>query len=175
MKLGSLEVGALRALGVTALVFCVLLAVLDSAVNLWFPRFERLSDNFSTAYLEREAGALAKDPPEIVFLGDSVFWGYRLRPQQSVVSLLDRAGLRSRNLSFEGGSPANTYAMLRLLEAKGVRPALVVFNVNAIGSRRPSTTRSRRTGSSTRCARISERRSFRTSTRPTHSTTPSKR
>ena len=38
--------------------------------------------------------------------------------------------MRSRNLSFEGGSPANTYAMLRLLEAKGVRPALVVFNVN---------------------------------------------
>jgi lysophospholipase L1-like esterase len=120
----------LGSLGVAALVLCALLAVLDVAVDRFFPRFERFSDNFSSAYLEREANALAKDPPEVVFVGDSVFWGYRLQPGQSVVSLLGRKGVRERNLSFEGGSPANAYAMLRLLEAKGVRPKLVVFNVN---------------------------------------------
>lgn len=120
----------LRALATTALVFSALLALLDLAVVRSFPRLERFSDNFSAAYLQREVATLAKDPPEAFFLGDSVLWGYRLRPEQDVVSLLNRRGLQARNLAFEGGSPANTYAMLRLLEANGVHPARVVFNVN---------------------------------------------
>ena len=124
------ELGVLGSFGIAALVLCALLAALDVVVDRFFPRFERFSDNVSSAYLEREATALAKDPPEIVFLGDSVLWGYRLQADQSVVSLLGHTGVRGRNLSFEGGSPANTYAILRLLEAKGVRPKLVVFNVN---------------------------------------------
>lgn len=130
MKAGSHDLRVLGALAVTGLVFCFLLAVLDAAVVAFFPRLDRFSDNFSTAYLERELGSLARQPPAIVFLGDSVFWGYRLQPQQDVVSVLERKGLHGRNLSFEGGSPANTYAMLRLLKARGVRPELVVFNVN---------------------------------------------
>lgn len=119
-----------RPLGIAALVLCALLELLDLAVAHLFPRLPRFSDNFSAAYLQREVTALSKDPPEILVLGDSVLWGYRLRPDQGVVALLGRGGLAARNLAFEGGSPANTFAMLRLLEVRGVRPALVVFNVN---------------------------------------------
>jgi hypothetical protein len=120
----------LGALGVTALVLFALLALLDLAVVAWFPRFDRVSDNFSAAYLAREVDALAHDPPKTIFLGDSVLWGYRLPAADAAPTLLERKGLAADNLSFEGGSPANTYAMLRLLEAHGVHPRLVVFNVN---------------------------------------------
>jgi len=115
---------------VVALVLVVLLAALDAAVAAWFPRFDRVSDNFSAAYLEREVEALAHDPPQAIFLGDSVLWGYRLPAADAAPTLLRRKGMAVNNLSFEGGSPANTYAMLRLLEARGVHPRLVVFNVN---------------------------------------------
>jgi len=122
----------LRALAATALVLFGLLAALDVAVAAWFPRFDRLSENFSSAYLEREVDALAKEPPNsaIVVIGDSVLWGYKLAANQSVTAQLRRSGLGTRNLSFEGGSPVNTYALLRLLMARGVRPRAVVFNVN---------------------------------------------
>ena len=120
----------LQAFGVTALVLVALLALLDRATVAWFPRFERVSDNFSPAYLEREVEALKKDPPSNVFIGDSVLWGYRLPAGDSAPSVLRAEGLQVCNLSFEGGSPANTYAMLRLLYDRGVRPKLVVFNVN---------------------------------------------
>jgi lysophospholipase L1-like esterase len=122
----------LRALAATALVLFVLLAALDVALAAWFPRFDRLAENFSSAYLEREVDALAKEPPRstIVAIGDSVLWGYKLRSNESVIAQLRRSGLAARNLSFEGGSPANTYALLRLMFARGVRPRVVVFNVN---------------------------------------------
>ena len=122
----------LRALGATALVLFALLAALDAAVAAWFPRFDRLSANFSAAYLEREIQHLAKESSrsEIVVIGDSVLWGYKLPANESVTGQLRRSGLATRNLSFEGGSPANTYALLRLLLANGVRPRAVLFNVN---------------------------------------------
>ncbi len=119
----------LKALGATALVLGVLLAALDAAVVAWFPRFIRVSDNFSTTYLERDVRAVAA-APQVVFIGDSVLWGYRIPAEDAAPALLAREGLPVVNLSFEGGSPANTYALLRLLVADGVRPRLVVFNVN---------------------------------------------
>ncbi len=91
-----------------ALVLVVLLAALDAAVAAWFPRFDRVSDNFSAAYLEREVEALAHDPPQAIFLGDSVLWGYRLPAADAAPTLLRRKGMAVNNLSFEGGSPANT-------------------------------------------------------------------
>jgi lysophospholipase L1-like esterase len=122
----------LRSLAVTALVMLALLAGLDLALGAWLPRFERLPENFSSAYLEREVRSLAKAPlgSEIVVIGDSVLWGYKLSPDQSVTGRLRHAGVATRNLSFEGGSPANTYALLKLLLANGVRPRAVLFNVN---------------------------------------------
>src|SRR5580704_5643524 len=120
----------LRALATTGLVFVVLLAALDVAVGAWFPRFERVSDNFSTAYLQREVARMAREPAAVVFAGDSVLWGYKLPPSASAPALLARAGVPVRNLAFEGGSPANTYALLQLLLAAGVHPRAVVFNIN---------------------------------------------
>jgi lysophospholipase L1-like esterase len=120
----------LRALATTGLVFVVLLAALDVAVGAWFPRFERVSDNFSTAYLQREVARMAREPRAVVFAGDSVLWGYKLPASASAPALLARAGVPVRNLAFEGGSPANTYALLQLLLAAGVHPRAVVFNIN---------------------------------------------
>jgi len=89
---------------------------------------ERLSENFSPAFLDRTlAPALTG---KTVVLGDSVLWGWRVAPEQAAVSLLHRRGLRVANLAFQGGSPANTYAILRTLRDRSVRPSTVVFNVN---------------------------------------------
>jgi hypothetical protein len=123
-------VRVLGALGIALFVMIVLLGALDLAVAAWFPHFDRVTDNFSPAYLAREADALAHEPPQVIFLGDSVLWGYKLPAADAAPTLLRRKGLAASNLSFEGGSPANTYAMLRLLLAHGVHPKLVVFNVN---------------------------------------------
>jgi hypothetical protein len=120
----------LGSLGVAMAVMLALLVALDLAVSAWFPHFDRVSDNFSAAYLSREVDWLAHEPPTAVFLGDSVLWGYKLPADDAAPTLLRRKGLVAENLSFEGGSPANTYAMLRLLELRGVHPRLVVFNVN---------------------------------------------
>ena len=120
----------LAALGVTALVLVVLLSATDLAIGAWFPRFERLSSNFSPAYLDREVRTIARESPAVVCIGDSVLWGYKVAPSESAVSLLRAGGLPSSNLSFEGGSPANMYALLRLMLADGARPGTVVFNVN---------------------------------------------
>jgi len=121
---------ALAPLGLTMLVLVVLLSATDVAIGMWFPRFERFSDNFSAAYLEREVHALARESPQALFIGDSVLWGYKVRPSQSAVSLLRAGGLPARNLAFQGGSPVNLYALLRLMLSEGVHPSTVVFNVN---------------------------------------------
>jgi lysophospholipase L1-like esterase len=123
-------VRVLSALGATLLVFVALLALLDAAVVAWFPRFERVTDNFSAAYLAREIGKMAREPGTVAFVGDSVLWGYKLPAADAAPSLLRRAGIPARNLAFEGGSPANTYALLRVMLAAGVRPGAVAFNVN---------------------------------------------
>jgi hypothetical protein len=99
-------------------------------VRAFFPHLERLGANFSGAYLDRELRALAPDRGAVVFLGDSALWGYGVPAGDEAVSLLRRAGCDCHNLAFEGGSPANTYAVLRALFAAGAAPKLVVFNVN---------------------------------------------
>ena len=117
-----------RALAAIA-VALFLLVVIDAAVRMTFPRTERLNENFSASYLRREVRALRGTSPIVVF-GDSALWGYGLSSDKAAVSLLRRAGLPLENLSYEGGSLPNSYAMLRLLLARGVRPSVVVFNVN---------------------------------------------
>ncbi|MBV8489897.1 MAG: hypothetical protein JO199_05140, partial [Candidatus Eremiobacteraeota bacterium] len=74
--------------------------------------------------------ALAKAPPQIVFLGDSTVWGYGLPPGANVVSILDRGGCPCVNLAFEAGSSPNDYALARLFERYGVRPKLVVLQIS---------------------------------------------
>jgi len=107
----------------------VLLAVVDVAVRIGLPRSDRLNENFSATYLRREIHALRGTSP-IVVLGDSALWGYGLPAQRAALTLLRRQGIPNENLSYEGGSPPNTYAMLQVLFGDGVRPRLVVFNVN---------------------------------------------
>ncbi len=119
-----------RAFFVPLLVCIVALGVTDAFVRVAFPTTERLSDNFSSAYLQMVVDRMRDEPRQAVVLGDSVLWGYRLRAVESAPAVLAREGIANVNLSYEGGSPANTYAMLRYLLARGVRPGIVVFNVN---------------------------------------------
>jgi lysophospholipase L1-like esterase len=120
----------LRILCATALVFFILTAATDLSVRARFPSLPRLDSDFSPAFLQLEIDRLRGSPPDTVFLGDSVLWGYRLRPDQAAPAILGTRGLRETNLSYEGGSPVNTYAVLKVLLADGVRPKRVVFNVN---------------------------------------------
>lgn len=101
----------------------------DLAFVALFPSFPRLADNFSAAYLAREVRQLAGSRP-IVVLGDSALWGYNVSGQQAAVTRLQRRDPRWVNLAYEGGSSANTYAMLQILTKAGVVPQAVVFNVN---------------------------------------------
>jgi hypothetical protein len=117
-----------RALAAIA-VAIVLLAGIDAIVRLVLPHSVRLSDNFSATYLRREVDALRGTAP-IVVLGDSALWGYGLPADRAAVTLLQRSGVPLENFSYEGGSPPNTYAMLRVLIAGGIRPRLLIFNVN---------------------------------------------
>ncbi len=120
----------LRSLGLAALITLVLLALTDVVTRAAFPSPERVSSNFSSALLQLEMDRLRSRPPQTVFLGDSVLWGYKVAPERTATAQLFARGLDGVNLAYEGGSPINTYAMLRLLLANGVRPKLVVFNVN---------------------------------------------
>jgi len=109
------------------------LLLVDVAVRAWRPHPERLPEQFSPAYLSRIVADHRDDRNLVVFLGDSMLWGYGLRASDAMPSVLSPslAPLRVLNLSYEGGSSANTYFMLSYLLAHGVRPALVVFNVNS--------------------------------------------
>jgi hypothetical protein len=119
-----------RTYGVAPLVFFAAIALGDALVRTWFPSQVRLSDNFSSTFVETEIDRLKGRAGTTVFLGDSVLWGYRLRPDETVPALLSSDGMREINLAYEGGSPVNTYAVLKVLLANGVRPQRVVFNVN---------------------------------------------
>lgn len=118
-----------RLLALTLATFVLALGCVDIVVRVSFPVLPRLQDNFSAAYLAR---VIQRGEPadHTVFLGDSVLWGYGLPADDAAPAVLAKRGYRVSNLSFEGGSMANTYALLRLLQAENVRPRLVVFNVN---------------------------------------------
>ena len=109
----------------------IVLTVADLVARSWQPGGERLSTGFSPLALIQRIDRARSEQNPIVALGDSVVWGYGVAPSESAVSQLSRVLRRPVvNLSFEGGSPANTYFVLRLLLARGVRPGVVVFNVN---------------------------------------------
>lgn len=107
----------------------VTLALADIVVRLTLPHAERLSENFSATYLLR---AIRKDDlqEKLVVVGDSALWGYRVTSSEAAVSRLNGPHQTIENFSFEGGSPANSYALLRLLQVQGIHPKSVLFNVN---------------------------------------------
>jgi len=104
------------------------LATADVCVDAFFPHLPRLADNFSAAYLRRDIASL--DRRATVYLGDSALWGYGISADEAATTLLKMRGINCENLSYEGGSPANSDAMLRILLAAGVKPHALVFNVN---------------------------------------------
>jgi len=106
----------------------LVLVLVDIVFYARFPKSSRLADSFSAGYLNREMASLRSRP--IIVLGDSVLWGYGIEPEQTALAYLARESGSWRNLSFAGGSPANSYAMLRLLTMHGVHPVAIVFNVN---------------------------------------------
>jgi lysophospholipase L1-like esterase len=117
----------LRAFFVAAFVAAFTLFFADRVFERTLPHCLRLADNFSPQYLLRTIDAI--DGNSVVYLGDSALWGYDLPATEAAVSLLRERGIAAENLSYEGGSPANTYAVLRLLLAAR-HPKAVVFNVN---------------------------------------------
>lgn len=121
---------ALGLLATAVLTVAAMISLENVAVQAFMPHYERVTTDFSPAYLQRELRTMASLPPQTVFLGDSVLWGYRLAPGQTAVALLRARGCACRNLSFKSGSPANDYALLRLLESYGVRPRKLILEIN---------------------------------------------
>lgn len=112
-----------------ALSFVLTLTALDVGLRLCFPQLPRLNDNFSGAYLRRIIAG--KDiRRSVVVLGDSALWGYKISAADTAATRLAREGVPIVNLSFEGGSIVNTYAMLRYMEAHDALPSSIIFNVN---------------------------------------------
>src|ERR1022692_1680283 len=99
----------------------VTLFAADLVVRWTLPHSERLSENFSAAYLQR---AVREDhlQEKVLVVGDSALWGYRVKPSEAAVSRLGSSPMPVENFAFEGGSPANAYALLRLMVVQGVRP-----------------------------------------------------
>jgi lysophospholipase L1-like esterase len=114
-----------------ALVVAVGFVVIENVgIAAWFPRLSRLPADVSPSYLHRELNFMAEAPPSVVFLGDSVVWGYRLPADETAVALLAARGCACRNLAMRAGSPPNDYALVRLLANAGIRPKQVVHEVN---------------------------------------------
>lgn len=109
----------------------LLLVITDALLRLWHPNPTRLPQEFSATYLDRRLDDLRGRSP-IVFVGDSVLWGYKLPADESAPSVLQRLnpGLPFANLAYEGGSEANSAVVLRLLLLHDIRPRLVVLNLN---------------------------------------------
>ncbi len=110
-----------------AILSCVFENVL---IDLFLPHFARLTSDFSPAYLQREMRFLAAAPPRTLVLGDSVTWGYRITPRQTVVAVLAQDGCACENLSLKNGSPPNYYALVRIALAAGVRPRQAIVEIN---------------------------------------------
>jgi hypothetical protein len=96
----------------------------------YFPVLPRLTTDFSPTYLRRDLRHLASAPPRVVFLGDSVLWGYGITARQTAVTLLVSQGCSCVNLGFKAANPPNYYVLARLFQIYGVRPKYVVIEVN---------------------------------------------
>lgn len=99
-------------------------------MGAYFPHLARVNTDFSPAYLQRELQLMADSRPQVVFLGDSVLWGFRVKPEQTAIAILGSRGCRCENLSFKASSPPNYYALTRLMARNGVRPQLVVLEID---------------------------------------------
>ncbi|HEY1975699.1 MAG TPA: hypothetical protein VGG89_04095 [Candidatus Baltobacteraceae bacterium] len=102
----------------------------NAAVSAYLSSSGRFASDFSATALEHKLDAIAKQPPQVVFMGDSALWGYGVPADGNAVALLAKGGCSCVNLSFKAGSPPNYYALTLLFAKFHVHPKLVVLEIN---------------------------------------------
>lgn len=107
-----------------------LFALQNLLIAAYFPRLTRFTSDFSPTYLQREITFIAAQPSQTIFLGDSVLWGFRVRPEEGAVALLQSRGFLCSSLSFKGSSPPNYYALSRLLLAAHIHPKKIILEID---------------------------------------------
>lgn len=115
---------------VIAAVAVLVVALENVAIAAFFGPLERLTTDFSPVYLSRRLDTLAARRDATVFLGDSVLWGFRLRPDETAISRLSAAGCFCVNFAFKGGNAPNDFALVRLLQTRHAHPKRVIIEVN---------------------------------------------
>jgi len=109
-----------------------LVALQNAALDAFFPQLSRVTHDFSPAYLSRYVGQMAAMPPQTIFMGDSIAWGYRLPDDANAVSILKSEGCACLNLAFNLENPTNEYALIRLMQHEGVRPKAIVLQLDQV-------------------------------------------
>jgi hypothetical protein len=116
---------------VVALIVAAFLIALENVLTIrLFPHLPRLPTDFSRTYLQREFNTIEMGPPQTIFIGDSVLWGYGIKGDATAVARLKARGCRCVNLAFKSGNPPNDFFTARLLLAANIRPRIVVIDVN---------------------------------------------
>ncbi len=131
-RISSTPISSSRRWWIAPLVALLLLALTDLVVRALPAGGGRFAEQFSSREMVRRIDAARGTGALVLVLGDSALWGYRLPAADATAARLQAAlpAARVLDLSFEGGSPANTDVALRLALAHGLRPAVVLFNVN---------------------------------------------
>ena len=78
------SIAALVSLGVV----CALVTLENLAAARFVTHLPRFPADVSATYLRRELRDIAASPPQVLFFGDSVLWGYRLPAEATAVSIL---------------------------------------------------------------------------------------
>lgn len=120
----------LISLAIVVAAFMAAVSAQNVAIGAYVSHLSRSATDFSAAYLRRKLKSVAAAPPQMLFLGDSVLWGYGLQPSQTAVAILSAHGCACVNLAFKTGSPPNYYALVRLLQESRVRPRAIVLEIN---------------------------------------------
>jgi hypothetical protein len=127
---GSTFRSLVRTVAVVLVVVAAAVLLENAFVPPYLTHLSRMTTDFSPAYLRQKLATLAAAPPQVVFLGDSAMWGYSLPSDKTAIAILTDRGCRCVNLAFKAGSPANYYALAKLFAVYGVRPKLVVLELN---------------------------------------------
>ena len=115
---------------IVAVVVAAIVLLQNALVPPFLVHQPRMTTDFSPTYLARKLRSIADTSDAVVFLGDSAIWGYALPPDQTAISILRGRGCDCVNLGFKAGNAANDYGLVRLFQAYGIRPRLVILEVN---------------------------------------------
>jgi len=116
------------------LIALALLAAADALCALYRPTPARLPEHFSSLYLDRYTAQFTGPNRPVVVLGDSVLWGFGVAPKDGVVGRLRARfpGVPFANYAYEAEGPADVDFLLRYLFARGVRPRVVLLDLNTL-------------------------------------------